>query len=379
MVTPGLSVADIGCDHGFVAIYLVTQRQAPKAIAMDVNEGPLIRAREHIEQYGLSDIIEVRLSDGAQKLTVGETQAAIIAGMGGRLTVRIIEQSREVFAGMKEFVLSPQSDIAYVRKYLYSAGFVIEAEDMVYDEGKYYMIMRCRHSSETGELTEEQALVKKMVRDMAIKDIELTGKHEKEALKALGCGDSLDYNFSDTMVDILRHQAAITPDATAIVFKERSMTYAEVDSLTDRLACHLKSMGVGKEQAVGVMIERSELMLVYPMAIMKAGGAYMPLDPHFPEERLSFMCEDAGVKLILTEGNLLHTVMPSFAGKVFVSSDLASLPELKAPFKVETKTDDAAVILFTSGSTGASWYRELLSLVCQGDEDGRIEQERRLC
>lgn len=157
MVTPGLSVADIGCDHGFVAIYLVTQRQAPKAIAMDVNEGPLIRAREHIEQYGLSDIIEVRLSDGAQKLTVGETQAAIIAGMGGRLTVRIIEQSGEVFAGMKEFVLSPQSDIAYVRKYLYSAGFVIEAEDMVYDEGKYYMIMRCRHSSETGELTEEQA------------------------------------------------------------------------------------------------------------------------------------------------------------------------------------------------------------------------------
>ena len=219
--------------------------------------------------------------------------------------------------------------------------------DLEYDTNLY-------NAADMQRLLNAYAEIAKQVcrQDMAIKDIELTGKHEKEVLKALGCGDSLDYNFTDTMVDILRHQAAITPDATAIVFKDRSLTYAEVDSLTDRLACHLKSMGVGKEQAVGVMIERSELMLVYPMAIMKAGGAYMPLDPHFPEERLSFMCEDAGVKLILTEGNLLHTVMPSFAGKVFVSSDLASLPELKAPFKVETKTDDAAVILFTSGSTG---------------------------
>ena len=188
--------------------------------------------------------------------------------------------------------------------------------------------------------------------DMAVGDIELVGMHEKEMLKALGCGESLDYDFTNTMIDILQKQAALTPKATAIVYKDHQLTYAEVDTLTSRLAHQLQKCGVGRGKAVGVMIERSELMLVYPMAIMKAGGAYMPLDPHFPEERLAFMCEDAGVKLILSEGNLVKNVMPSFTGDVIVSSELQQLPELSKPLVVETKADDAAVILFTSGSTG---------------------------
>ena len=230
--------------------------------------------------------------------------------------------------------------------------------DIEYDTNRYASVDMQR-------LLNVYATIVKQVckQDMAIGDIELAGMHEKEMLKALGCGESLDYDFNDTMVDILRRQAALTPEATAIVYKDHQLTYAEVDSLTDRLACYLKEFGVGRKatgrrpqvgnvQAVGVMIERSELMLVYPMAIMKAGGAYMPLDPHFPEERLAFMCEDAGVKLILSEGDMVKRVMPSFAGDVVVSSKLQQLPELQEPLMVETKTDDAAVILFTSGSTG---------------------------
>lgn len=146
MVPEGYSVADIGCDHGFVAIYLVTQRNAPKAVAMDINEGPLIRATEHIEQYGLKDVINTRLSDGAVKLEDNEVDAAIIAGMGGKLTIKILGESIDKFRTMKCFVLSPHSDIPAVREYLYSSGFYIDDEDMVFDEGKYYTIMRCQNA-----------------------------------------------------------------------------------------------------------------------------------------------------------------------------------------------------------------------------------------
>lgn len=149
MVPDGYSVADIGCDHGFVALYLVTQKQAPKAVAMDINEGPLIRAKEHIKQYGLTDVIDTRLSDGAVKLQSGEVDCAIIAGMGGKLTIKILTDSYEKFRSMKCFVLSPHSDIPQVREYLYSNGFEICDEDMVFDEGKYYTIMRCAKAKET--------------------------------------------------------------------------------------------------------------------------------------------------------------------------------------------------------------------------------------
>jgi len=146
MVPAGYSVADIGCDHGFVAIYLVTQKNSPLAIAMDINEGPLIRAAEHIKQYDLDNVISTRLSDGAVKLDDHEVDCAIIAGMGGKLTIKILDESIDKFKHMKCFVLSPHSDIPAVREYLSSYGFVIEDEDMVFDEGKYYMIMRCKNA-----------------------------------------------------------------------------------------------------------------------------------------------------------------------------------------------------------------------------------------
>ena len=84
---------------------------------MDVNKGPLLRAEENIRKYGLEDIIQTRLSDGAKKLLPGEADTVVIAGMGGALTIRILEESREVLQSVKTFVLQPQSEISKVRQY----------------------------------------------------------------------------------------------------------------------------------------------------------------------------------------------------------------------------------------------------------------------
>lgn len=176
---------------------------------------------------------------------------------------------------------------------------------------------------------------------------------EKELLLKLGTGREMQYDRSETLVDILVNQTHKTPDAIAIVFREHSYTYKEIDEITTRLAIYLQTLGVGHDSIVGVMIDRSEYMLIYPMAIMKAGGAYMPLDSHFPADRLMFMCEDAEVDLILSEENLVEEAIPDFCGRVFLRSEMDKLPELSdEPFICTTKSNDRHVILFTSGSTG---------------------------
>lgn len=142
LLDTGLSVADIGCDHAFVSIYLVKEKLADKVIAMDIGKGPLEIAKQNIAAAGLVDKIETRLSDGAKELSVGEVQAAIIAGMGGMLMEKILKASSEVFRAMKELVLQPQSDLPHFRKFLDDNGYEIIDENMIYEDGKYYPMMK---------------------------------------------------------------------------------------------------------------------------------------------------------------------------------------------------------------------------------------------
>ena len=109
---------------------------------MDVNKGPLLCAKEHIKEHGLSDSIETRLSDGVRQLQVGECDAVVIAGMGGALTIRILEEGKEIFTSLTEFILQPQSELYKVREYLVSHGYCVIAEDMVSEDGKFYPMMK---------------------------------------------------------------------------------------------------------------------------------------------------------------------------------------------------------------------------------------------
>lgn len=141
-VTPGRTLADIGTDHGYVPIELVRTGVVPRAYAMDINKGPIERAKEHIAQEHLSEQIETRLSDGLAALKKDEAESIIIAGMGGELTVKILKEGKEILDSIKELILSPHSEICMVREYLVENGYEIIKEDMVYDAGKYYTVMK---------------------------------------------------------------------------------------------------------------------------------------------------------------------------------------------------------------------------------------------
>lgn len=148
-VLSGGVVADIGCDHGFTSIYLIENKMAGHVIAMDINRGPLERAKGHIMQYGLEKSISLRLSDGAKELEPGEAETLLISGMGGSLICRILEESEAVTRTAKELVLSPQSEVHLVRRLLHRMGFCIASENMVFEQGKYYVVIRGVPGEET--------------------------------------------------------------------------------------------------------------------------------------------------------------------------------------------------------------------------------------
>ncbi|WP_072525486.1 tRNA (adenine(22)-N(1))-methyltransferase [Clostridium sp. Marseille-P3244] len=148
LVTEGLRLADIGTDHGYIPISLAESGQIPAAIAMDVNNGPLLTAEKNIRVHGLGHRISTRISDGFSALRPGEADTAVIAGMGGALTVRILREGMTVVRSLKECILQPQSEIRMVRAFLLEEGFLFIREVMVKEDGKYYVVMKVKPPSE---------------------------------------------------------------------------------------------------------------------------------------------------------------------------------------------------------------------------------------
>ncbi|WP_433769747.1 non-ribosomal peptide synthase/polyketide synthase [Pseudomonas putida] len=144
------------------------------------------------------------------------------------------------------------------------------------------------------------------------------------------------------------------PEATALVFQGQSLSYAELNLRANRLAHHLRAQGVGPEVIVGIACERSFEMVVGLLAILKAGGAYVPLDPEYPLDRLSYMIEDSGISLLLTQQHLLAQLpTPDSVRTLCLHNDAHWLSELPGTDPVNLAVaENLAYMIYTSGSTG---------------------------
>lgn len=151
LAKPGTCAADVGCDHGYVSIYLAEHNLFEHIIAMDIRTGPLQSAENNIRKYRLEYRIETRLSDGIDKLCEGEADTLICAGMGGELILHILSQNLPLVKNMKQIILQPQSEIYKVRKFIRKNHLKITAESMVKEDGKYYPMMRVEKEDEREE------------------------------------------------------------------------------------------------------------------------------------------------------------------------------------------------------------------------------------
>lgn len=154
-VKRGMCVADIGTDHGYIPLHLVKEKISPFVLAMDINQGPLQKAQENICNHLLEHQIRTRLSDGIRQLQPAEVDCVIIAGMGGRLILKILEQDQEKLSSFQRFILSPHSELEVVREEVLKLGLDIVEEDILFEEGHFYPILICEPTDQIKYLDTE--------------------------------------------------------------------------------------------------------------------------------------------------------------------------------------------------------------------------------
>jgi len=169
-----------------------------------------------------------------------------------------------------------------------------------------------------------------------------------------------DWNATQTAlpVDACIHglfaaTAARRPDARALTFEGRGLSFRELDARANRLAQHLVALGAGPDRLVGVHLERSLEMVVAILAVLKAGGAYVPLDPTYPEDRIAYMVEDSAAALVLTSSALAGRLRAGRARVVAIDGEAAAIAARPdAAPKTDVRPEHLAYVIYTSGSTG---------------------------
>ncbi len=199
-------------------------------------------------------------------------------------------------------------------------------------------------------------------RTMALADIPLIPEVELALLESWNATEAA-YQEAKTIQQLFEEQAERTPGATAIVFEQQRVSYAELNERANRLAHTLRADGIGKDTIVGLMTERSVEMIIGLLAVLKAGGAYLPLDPEYPVDRLAYMLADSGAVLLLTqpllEEKVKEVTAAGYTGAIMqlgrggeYSDEALADNDAANHLGVVSRHTDLAYVIYTSGSTG---------------------------
>ncbi|HEX8559853.1 MAG TPA: amino acid adenylation domain-containing protein [Pyrinomonadaceae bacterium] len=188
---------------------------------------------------------------------------------------------------------------------------------------------------------------------LRLSELPLLGEAEARRLLVGWNATAADYPRDRRVHELFEEQAARTPDAVAVVSDDGRLTYRELNEQANRVARHLVEAGVGPGAAVGLCLGRSARMVAGLLGVLKAGGAYVPLDERYPPERLSFMLEDAGVRVLLTEECLLGKLPRRGARAICLDAEWDEVGRRGAGNLGGGLTSDLrAYVIYTSGSTG---------------------------
>ncbi len=164
---------------------------------------------------------------------------------------------------------------------------------------------------------------------------------------------AIEYPADRCIHQLFEAQVERTPDAIAVVFEEKLLTYGHLNTRANQLAHYLQALGVGPETLVGLCVERSLEMVVGILGVLKAGGAYVPLDPAYPQERLAFILQDTQAPVLLTQQNLVDRLLPHDARVLCLDADWETIAQADEKTLSTTATShNLAYVIYTSGSTG---------------------------
>ncbi|MCH5187399.1 MAG: amino acid adenylation domain-containing protein, partial [Oscillospiraceae bacterium] len=221
-------------------------------------------------------------------------------------------------------------------------------------DGEYYLTAEYRsdlYDEETIEniLDSYDAAMSSILNCRFVSDVSILSKAQEEKLDGFNMTE-VPYDDTKTVVDMFLEAAETNADKTAVVYHDTKITYGELERTTRNLAGYINGQGFGTEAVVAVLIPRCEYMAIASVGIARSGCAYQPLDYTYPQDRLQFMLEDSGAKLLITTGEM-RKLVPGYSGDVLLLDDIPRLPEYTGELK-KPSPKDLFILLYTSGSTG---------------------------